>query len=55
MAPRALLVTDRQGMYWCYENGPMRLTFTDLETIADLYPLTAKQLTDDVFALQRDT
>ena len=53
LAPHGLLVTDRQGMYWCYENGPMRLKFEDLQAIAKIYPFSARRLTDDVFALQR--
>lgn len=50
---RGMMITDRRGMYWCYENGPMRLRFEDLNTICELYPFTAKRITDDVFALQR--
>jgi hypothetical protein len=53
LAPQGLMVTDRRGMYWCYEDGPMRLRFDDLQTIAQAYPFCASHLTDDVFALQR--
>ena len=53
LVPNGLMVTDRRGMYWCYENGPMRLEFDDLEAISRAYPFAAKRLTDDVFALQR--
>lgn len=53
LGPQGLMVTDRKGMYWCYENGPMRLRFEDLQTIAEAYPFCVQRLTDDVFALQR--
>jgi hypothetical protein len=53
LAPGGSLITDRKGMYWCYENGPMRLRFEDLETIARSYPFVAKRLNDDIYALQR--
>ena len=53
LKPQGMMVTDRRGMYWCYENGPMRLRFEDLSAIAEVYPFTATRITDDVFALQR--
>lgn len=53
LAPGGMMLTDRKGMYWCYENGAMRLQFADLENIARSYPFVAKRLNDDIFALQR--
>jgi hypothetical protein len=54
LKPHAMMITDRKGMYWCYENGPMRLRFEDLQAIAEIYPFSARRITDDVFALQRN-
>jgi len=51
--PGGIMVTDREGMYWCYDNGPMRLRFEDLQTIARCYPFAAEQMTSHVFALRR--
>jgi hypothetical protein len=48
-----MLLTDREGMYWCYDNGPMRLRFEDLEAIARVHPFHARRITADVFALER--
>ena len=48
-------MTDREGMGWCYGNGPMGLRFEDLQTICDLYPFEARRLTHDVFTLRRKT
>ena len=53
LRPDGLMVTDREGMYWCYDNGPMRLRFSDLEAIARRYPFAAVKLTSSVFALRR--
>ena len=29
--PGGIMVTDREGMYWCYDNGSMKLRFEDLQ------------------------
>lgn len=46
------ILTDRQGMAWCYENGPMTLTESDLRIISTVYPFEVEALTDQVFALR---
>ncbi len=53
LMPGGMLLTDREGMYWCYANGPMRLRFEDLETIARSHPFIAERITAHVFALRR--
>ena len=53
LAPGGRILTDREGMYWCYANGPMRLRFDHLEAIAAHHPLRASRIDDHVFALTR--
>ena len=53
LVPGGMLLTDRVGMAWTYGDGPMRLRFEDLETIARSYPFTASRITQDVYALCR--
>jgi len=53
LAPGAMMLTDRVGMHWTYGNGPMRLSYADLEAIARTYPFIATRITSDVFALRR--
>lgn len=53
LAPGGRLLTDREGMYWCYANGPMRLRFAHLEAIADVFPFRAERVDEHVFALRR--
>ena len=53
LAPGGRLLTDRDGMYWCYADGPMRLRFEHLEAIARAYPFHAERIDGHVFALRR--
>jgi len=53
LAPGGRLLTDREGMHWCYANGPMRLRFAHLEAIAGTYPFRAERVDEHVFALRR--
>lgn len=53
LVPGGAMLTDRVGMGWCYEDGPMRLRFQDLEAISAVYPFDAERVTDDVYALRR--
>ena len=53
LADGGLLLTDREGMNWCYDNGPMRLRFEHLEAISRSYPFSAERITPAVFALRR--
>lgn len=53
LVPGGMMLTDREGMYWCYGNGPMRLRYEHLQTIARLYPFSARRIDDHVFALCR--
>jgi len=53
LAPGGRLLTDREGMYWCYANGPMRLRFEHLEAIAGAFPFHAERIDEHVFALRR--
>jgi hypothetical protein len=53
LTPGGRMLTDREGMYWCYANGPMRLRFEHLEAIARVYPFHAERIDEHVFALRR--
>ena len=53
LAAGGRVLTDREGMNWCYANGPMRLSFAHLETIADAFPFRAERIDEHVFALRR--
>jgi cyclopropane fatty-acyl-phospholipid synthase-like methyltransferase len=53
LLPGGLILTDRVGMHWTYRNGPMRLRYDDLETIARSFPFAAQRISSDVFALRR--
>jgi hypothetical protein len=53
LLPGGLILTDRVGMQWTYHNGPMRLHYEDLETIARSFPFAAQRISGDVFALRR--
>lgn len=53
LRPGGLMVTDQQGLDWCYADGPMTLDFDDLELLCDHYPFRARRLSGQVVALQR--
>lgn len=55
LVPGGSLLTDRAGMHWTYQNGPMRLNYEDLQSIAEIFPFIAQRITPDVFALRRRT
>jgi len=53
LLPGGLMLTDREGMGWCYDDGPMRLRYEHLEAIARRYPFRARRITCEVLALER--
>lgn len=53
LVPGGLMLTDRVGMQWAYGPTPMPLRFEDLQTIARVFPFSARRITSDVFALCR--
>ena len=55
LRPGGLMVTDQQGMDWCYGDGPMTLDFHDLQVLCELYPFEALRLSEQVYALRRRT
>ncbi|MFL6277591.1 MAG: hypothetical protein ACJ74G_20595 [Blastocatellia bacterium] len=52
LKPGGQILTDQRGMDWVIEEPRWKLTYEDLQALAEKFPLRAARLSDTVFSMQ---
>ena len=52
LKPGGQILTDQRGMDWVIEESRWKLTYEDLQALAEKFPLRAARLSDTVYSMQ---